>query len=168
MPFGAFIEVVMILELKKTTDGTKHYIEETTDMIIAAPSGARKYMLFANNKNNVYAFAVNPEDIILIKDGNEFIFFRVGKVDENIFVYLGLIEAYNDLKKMPFEYREMALSLIQKEKTPQKACYFVGKNENNANSVAEKMIKKLIAYKSTTKQHKKELIQELIADLSAL
>lgn len=157
----------MILKLKTTKDGTKHYIEETDKMIIATPSGARKYMLFANSKQCIYAFAVNPEDVVLIKEGNEFIFFRVGAIQEDT-ANLYLIEVYYDLKKMPFEYREMALALQQKEKSPTKACYFVGKHENNANSIAEKMIKKLIAYKSTTAQHRKELIQELIADLSAL
>jgi len=159
----------MILELKKTKDGTKHYVEETTNMIIATPAGARKYMLFANSKSSIYAFAVNQEDIILIKDDGYFLFFRCYNIDENNHVAsLSLIEVYYDLKKMPFEYREMALALLQKEKTPTKACYFVGKNENNSNSVAEKMIKKLIAYKSTTAQHKKEIVQELVADLSAL
>ena len=158
-----------MLNYQKT--GKHNYIEESKNMIIANPNGSRKYMLFAKSKECIYAFTIKEEDVVLVKEGKWFSFFRVYRIyadDGADWADCHLIENYVDLKKMPFEYREMALALLQKEKTPQKACYFVGKNQNNENSVAEKMIKKLISYKNATKNRKIELVQELIADISAL
>lgn len=157
----------MILEIKKSKDGQHNYVEEKENMIIGNANGSRKFMLFANSKESIYAFTIKPEDLILIKDNETFLFFRCCNIENNQ-IYLSLIESYVDLKKMPFEYREMALALLQKEKNPKKACYFVGKRNNNSESIAEKMIKKLISYKSATKERKMQLVQEMFADLSAL
>ena len=151
------------MELKRT-DNNVPYVCETETEIIANSNGSRKQLLFANNVKSIFAFAIYKDDIFCHKDGDSFLFCRVVNVNDDN-VDLILIESINNIENMPFEFQEIALALIEKSRHPQKCCYYLSKTRNET---VDKMVRTLRSFNHSTTKVKKEIIHQLLADLSAL
>lgn len=139
------------------TSGPGFYTTEE-NCIICNETGKPKPLLFAKQKENIYAFQVFSGDVIITKEESYYIFTVV-------IIFNGVVKLLDALycqkKDVPVIFQE-AVKALDRKLSGKKSCQY---KKNIEKDIIGKMIKGLNEYKNTGNE---EILQQLTADFSAL